>query len=129
MKDAGELLTLVAREGDDGKLAGLAAREGRPGVKWDAGKPDYSLLPWAALDETVRALTYGASKYSRDNWCRVPDYPQRYLAAALRHITAHARGEERDPESGLHHLAHGVVSLMFILEGELKRRKGEDRSD
>ena len=101
----------------------------REGVKWDAGKPDYSLLPFAALDETVKALTYGAAKYSPDNWSRVRDYPTRYLAAALRHVTAYARGETSDPESGLHHLAHGVVSLMFILEGALKEGKDEARGD
>jgi len=89
-----------------------------PGVKWDSGKPDYSLLPWKALNEVVQVLTYGAAKYSRDNWRRVPDMKSRYLAASLRHITAWAGGEERDPESRIHHLAHAIVSLMFLLQSE-----------
>jgi hypothetical protein len=91
------------------------------GVKWDSGKPDYSLLPWKALDGVVRVLTYGAAKYSRDNWRRVPQFRDRYLAASLRHITAWAGGEERDPESGIHHLAHAVVSLMYLIQTDEER--------
>jgi len=90
----------------------------KPGVKWDRGKPDYSLLPWGALEEVVRVLSYGAEKYSRDNWRRVPDMKNRYLAAALRHTSSWARGEERDRESHLPHLAHAIVSLMFLLQSE-----------
>lgn len=91
-----------------------------PGVKWDAGKPDYSLLPWGALEEVVRVLTYGAGKYSRDNWRRVPQFRDRYLAASMRHTSSWARGEKRDPESGLPHLAHSIVSLMYLLQSELE---------
>lgn len=90
-----------------------------PGVKYDAGKPDYSLLSFYALDEVVKALTYGAQKYSRDNWRKVPDFKRRYMAAAFRHLAAYARGERLDPESGLHHLSHAVVSLMYIVEDEI----------
>jgi hypothetical protein len=86
------------------------------GVKHDGDKPDYSLLSFHALDEVVKALTYGAKKYSRDNWRTVPNFHQRYLAAALRHITAHARGQHTDPETGLLHMAHAAVSLMYIAE-------------
>ena len=89
------------------------------GTKHDTDKPDYSLLPFAALDELVKVLTYGAKKYSRDNWRAVPDFKHRYLAAALRHIGAHARGEEKDPETGYLHLAHATATLMFLVEDRL----------
>ena len=91
-------------------------KEEPKGTKHDGEKPDYSLLSFHALDELVKVLTYGAKKYSRDNWKAVPDFHHRYLAAALRHIGAHARGEERDPETGYLHLSHAVASLMFIVE-------------
>ena len=95
------------------------------GVKHDAEKPDYSLLPFHALEEAVKTLTYGARKYSRDNWKRVPDFHRRYLSAAFRHVTAHARGELLDPETGLHHLSHAIVSLMYLVEDSLTSAKEE----
>lgn len=95
------------------------------GIKHDGDKPDYSLLPFHALDEVVRTLTYGAKKYSRDNWKKVPDFHRRYLSAAFRHITAHARGELFDPETGLHHLSHAIVSLMYIVEDSLETSNKE----
>jgi len=91
------------------------------GFKYDSDKPDYSLLSFRALDEVVKTLTYGAKKYSRDNWKKIPDFHRRYLSAALRHITAHARGELLDPETGLHHLSHAIVSLMYLVEDSLEK--------
>jgi hypothetical protein len=93
--------------------------DGDIGVKYDGDKPDYSLLSFHALDQVVKALTYGAQKYSRDNWKKVPHFRRRYLAAALRHITAYARGEISDQESGYLHLSHAVVSLMYIIEDQI----------
>lgn len=85
------------------------------GVKYDTGKPRFSLLPWSAVRAVVDVLEYGARKYSVDNWKRVPDARQRYVDAALRHMTALADGERRDGESGLHHAAHAATCLLFIV--------------
>lgn len=86
------------------------------GKKFDAGKPRYDLMPFAALDEVGRVLGYGAEKYGPENWRRVPDANARYIAAALRHISAYQQGKEFDEESGLPHLAHALTSLLFVLE-------------
>lgn len=83
------------------------------GVKYDDSKPDYTLLPWDALEEVVRCLEYGARKYARDNWKKVPDAFDRYERAGFRHRAARVRGEDVDPESGCRHLAHEVCSLLF----------------
>lgn len=85
------------------------------GVKYDAGKPDWTLMPWLGLVEVVRVLEFGAAKYSRDGWRVVPDARRRYLAAAFRHMTAFTEGERCDAESGLHHLAHAACCLLFVL--------------
>ena len=38
-------------------------------------------------------------------------------------------GETKDEETGMHHLAHAIVCLMFMLEYELAGAKGlDDRS-
>lgn len=84
------------------------------GVKHDGEKPDYSLMPFGALDEVVKVLTYGAKKYDRFNWRFVERH--RYEAAALRHISAYQQGEKFDPETGINHLAHAMCSLLFLVE-------------
>lgn len=86
------------------------------GIKFDAEKPDYSLIPPNALNDLAKVLTYGAAKYDRENWRKLDDLQNRYFAAAQRHMWAVRSGEPFDPETGIHHMAHAVASLMFILE-------------
>jgi len=89
------------------------------GRKFDANKLEYGLLPPLALEETVRVLTFGAQKYERDNWKKVPDSKRRYYDALQRHVWAWKKGEINDPESGIHHLAHAMCCLMFLYEHDI----------
>jgi hypothetical protein len=93
-----------------------------PGVKHDAGKPDYSLLPLSALEPVVRVLEHGAAKYGRTNYLALAGARERYLAACLRHLAAFQDGEAVDPESGLPHLAHAICGLIFVLAREPKEK-------
>jgi hypothetical protein len=86
------------------------------GQKHDQLKPLYNLIPPNAESAVVDVLTFGAQKYAPENWRHVENAEQRYLAAAMRHIAAHRKGDIDDSESGLPHLAHAVCCLMFILE-------------
>jgi hypothetical protein len=86
------------------------------GIKFDDDKPDYSLLPPNALDDVVKVLTIGAKKYDRDNWKKLDDINNRYFAAAQRHMWALRRNEELDSETGIHHAAHAICCMMFLLE-------------
>lgn len=90
------------------------------GKKYDVGKPMYGLLPPKALRATVDVLTFGAQKYEIDNWKYVADSKRRYFDAAQRHLWAWKEGEQDDPESGLHHLAHAMCCLMFLYEHDMK---------
>lgn len=94
-----------------------------PGAKSDKGKLDYTLVPTELEEAVCEILMFGAKKYSRDGWRSVPDAHVRYLAALERHIKAFKRGEDCDPESGLHHLAHAACNLAFLLHF---LRNGED---
>jgi hypothetical protein len=89
------------------------------GRKYDGGKLEYGLLPPFALEETVKVLTFGAQKYERGNWQKVPDSKRRYFDAMQRHVWAWQMGEELDPESGIHHLAHAMCCLMFLYEHDI----------
>lgn len=95
------------------------------GKKYDQGKPDYSLMPVLAEEAVVKVLTFGANKYGRDNWRMLEDASNRYVAATKRHMSAVQKGERIDPESGIHHYAHAICSLLFLLELELVKDSEE----
>lgn len=102
---------------DKVKASQIATTGGR---KFDGGKLEYGLVPPLALKEMVKVLTFGAQKYERDNWQRVPDSKRRYFDALQRHLWAWKEGEEIDPESGIHHLAHAMCCLFFLYEHDVK---------
>lgn len=85
------------------------------GVKADADKDQWSLVPWAEMRAVVRVLGFGARKYSPDNWQKVPGGKTRYFDAALRHLVARKEGEVFDAESGEPHLAHAVCCCLFSM--------------
>jgi len=84
------------------------------GVKHDQGKLRLDLLPFDAINEVAAVLTFGAKKYGDRNWEKGISY-SRCFGAALRHLFAWFRGEDRDPESGLSHLAHAACNTLMIL--------------
>ncbi|QFP93571.1 hypothetical protein [Pectobacterium phage CX5] len=98
------------------------------GMKYDGGKPRMDLLLSGcpqALTQVAEILTFGAAKYAAHSWQTVPQGEERYLAALLRHLTAHAGGEDKDAESGMSHLAHAACNALFILELEARRAKSK----
>jgi hypothetical protein len=99
------------------------------GVKYDNGKPQWSLLPFRALTQVVEVLTYGAKKYAPDNWKRVPDARRRYIDAGFRHLTAYTTGETNDPETGKHHLAHAICCLLYLVAFDLGEHNDKSNSD
>ncbi|QQN40312.1 dATP/dGTP diphosphohydrolase domain-containing protein [Acinetobacter sp. CS-2] len=84
------------------------------GQKFDTNKPRMSLLPKGALNAVIRVLEFGATKYQVDNWKHVPDAKTRYYDAMQRHIDAWWHGEQKDSETGEHHLAHAICCGMFL---------------
>ena len=98
------------------------------GRKFDGEKLEYGLIPPLAMQEMVRVLTFGAQKYERENWKRVPESKRRYFDAMERHIWAWKMGEIMDPESGIHHLAHAACCLFFLYEHDVVYSKDENAS-
>lgn len=93
------------------------------GKKFDQGKPRWSLLPWNAVKEIVKVLTFGSIKYDDNNWKHVENPKDRYYSALQRHITDWWEGEEYDPETGLSHLAHAGCCLLYLLWFQLKENE------
>jgi hypothetical protein len=95
-------------------------------LKFDQHKLPLNLLSTEAMNQTAAVLAFGAQKYAAHNW-RAGFAWSRPLAAAMRHLTAFNDGEDRDPESGLSHLAHAACCIMFLLEFEKTHPHLDDR--
>lgn len=89
------------------------------GVKYDANKLRWDLVPPDAMQLVVAVLTYGAAKYADRNWEVGMDH-SRLVGACERHMQAVKMGELLDPDTGLPHVGHAVCSLMFLLAYQLR---------
>lgn len=92
------------------------------GIKHDNGKPE----PRLVLGTMARAIlavseiaTFGAKKYSADNWLFVDDSISRYTDAKDRHRLQGAY-EALDKESGMLHAAHEAWNALAVLELKLR---------
>lgn len=98
-------------------------------IKYDQGKPHLDLVLTPAGIEIGKALTFGGQKYKDDwNYMRGTGLQWRRLGAAcLRHVSSWLNGEDQDPESGLHHLAHAGACIVMALNLVMLKRGADDR--
>jgi len=101
------------------------------GLKYDGNKVPLHLLPPDALWAIAEVLRFGAIKYTTKegdgawNWYEGIKW-SRLFGACLRHLWQWWKGEERDLESELPHLAHAGCCLLFLLQLVLERRSQFD---
>jgi hypothetical protein len=88
------------------------------GIKEDDLKTNWALLPVPFMTDVMDVFSYGARRRGRDQWREGIRFG-RLFSAVCRHLFAWWRGEERELESGLSHLAHACCSLIFL--GEMVR--------
>lgn len=85
-------------------------------VKFDSNKTDWAILPFGALEEIVKVLKFGEEKYARGNFASGSGLNySRLINSIFRHTISFARGEDKDPESGLSHIAHVGCCVIFLL--------------
>lgn len=96
------------------------------GLKFDDGKAPLDLLSPKAMTEVAKVMAFGAKKYDKHNWRNGLAW-SRLVGAALRHIEAFNDGQDKDPETGLSHIAHASCCLMFLLEYEQTHPELDDR--
>lgn len=126
--NAAKALSPMAWATPDGKAA-LAAANG--GMKFDAGKPRWSLLLGGlikGLRGVLSILEFGAIKYEADSWKKVPS--KKYEEALMRHLAEiNEHGLQHiDYESGklsIFHLACDALFLCHFATEEAERQARE----
>jgi len=94
-----------------------------PGAKLSKGKPDVEMVFESfpnALLELCKVAEFGAQKYSRLGFLKVPDAVNEYRKAAGRHKLKRLQGEELDVDSGFDHELHECWNLLAIIECKLR---------
>lgn len=95
-------------------------------IRNDGGKNRVDLLPVRPLERVAEVLSAGLNKYPERNWEPGMAWSRCY-ASALRHLFAWWRGEDKDPQTGLSHLAHCACNILFLLEYQELQRGTDDR--
>lgn len=82
------------------------------GLRYNEGKPHWSLVHFKSLVPMVRVLEYGAIKYLPENWKKGLKKKE-ILESIQRHLAAMIDGETKDEESGIEHIGHIMCNCMF----------------
>lgn len=83
------------------------------GLRFNANKPRFDLVDASATEGLARVLTFGASKYSPNNWRNGLSFTET-IGSLERHVAAIKRGEFVDSESGEQHIDHVQCNAMFL---------------
>lgn len=96
-------------------------------LRYNEGKPElhYLLTFPEALRAIARVSTCGARKYEAYNYLKGAPASES-VGSALRHLLAWWGGENNDPESELHHLAHFAWNAIRLVDEVLSRKPGVD---
>jgi hypothetical protein len=81
-----------------------------------AKKAPLHLVPPAGSIHEAEAFAQGADKYGAYNWREIPVDVMTYVGAMRRHLDAFADGEDRAPDSGVHHLGHIRACANIVLD-------------
>lgn len=92
----------------------------------DSGKHRMELLSSTAMVEWAKVMTFGATKYSDDNWRKGMKW-RRVIGSLSRHLAAYNAGQTLDPETGLSHMAHVMANASMLLEYEKTLQTFDDR--
>ena len=85
------------------------------GLRYNAGKRRYDLLPTRAIEALADVMTKGSLKYAPRNWEKGMSWTS-VVASLKRHLAAFEKSEDFDPETGLLHMAHVMCNAAFLVE-------------
>lgn len=81
-------------------------------LRYNTGKPKWSLVHFKSLEPLVRVLEHGSKKYAPFNWMK-PFSKDELKESMMRHMVAIMDGEEIDKESGEPHIGHLMCNCLF----------------
>lgn len=86
-----------------------------------------SMVPFTALAHWASAHMEGNVKYGRFNWRAVGVRSSIYIDAAMRHLMKYTDGEDKDPDTRVHHLASVMACCAIIIDAEACGKLTDDR--
>lgn len=105
----------------------MSKKDNKPsGVKHDQNKIRWDLVPYDAVNEIAKVLTFGAAKYEARNWEKGMNW-SRAFGALQRHLTRWFHGQDKDKETRLTHLSNAGCCIFFLLAWELRQVGVDDR--
>ena len=90
-------------------------------------KAPMSGLPAPVLMECGLVKLHGDLKYGAYNWRDAGVRASVYYDAVWRHLTAWYEGEDLDPDSGEHHIAHAMTGLAVLRDSQMFGNCVDDR--
>lgn len=96
--------------------------------KFDATKVRVDLLPIDPMLQIANVFGFGAKKYFANSYRQGETVVwSRTYGSIMRHMMAFWSGEDKDPESGLPHLAHAGTQLFILMEHAAHNQNKDDR--
>jgi hypothetical protein len=96
------------------------------GLRYNEGKSRVDLIDAEFMVGVGRVMRLGSLKYAENNWRGGMKWSI-CIGCLLRHVFAFMRGEDKDPETGEHHLLHAACNVMFLYWYTIHRTELDDR--
>ena len=84
-------------------------------------------VPDSVIAEATLAWYEGMLKYGFTNWAVAGVRASIYRSALQRHLAKWWAGQDRDPETGVHHLASVIACAGIIIDAGLRDKLTDDR--
>lgn len=101
--------------------------DSNPKTRVGITKAPMHLVPSVPIIMEAYAFADGAGKYGAFNWRDENVSISVYYAAAKRHLDAYYDGQDYDPISGVHHIAHARACMGIILDAWACGTLNDDR--
>ncbi len=88
----------------------------------------FDLIPVEPLEELARLYGEGAKKYAEDNWRKGYSWKLSF-AAMMRHAWLWWRGEKKDKQLKIHHLACVCWHAFTLMWFEIHKKELDDRPE